>query len=252
MEPWKIGVILALFAGIVGFGAYQQKVEDPAPGPVPSGTAIPSPLLGTTPPAWNIPAKTDWVNTPAPITLPALKKQIAVVEIFRTECPHCVDAAPVMEMLYKHYGPKGVKFVALQSPGDFNDAGNPENKWPDVLKWLKEKGVQYPVGFDRGSKYFQGTFPGDKENKLYPTMFVLDRDSKIRFIQTGFDAEKAIKLVAGIEKQLGTGPDLDARLKAIAEKLVKVPEFATMGSTTEQIVQALKDIVEEKPAKAAE
>jgi thiol-disulfide isomerase/thioredoxin len=244
MEPWKIGVIAALFVGIIGYGAYQQNMENGggSPTPVPTGTPTPSPLIGKTPPAWNIPAPSDWVNTKAPITLPLLKGHVSVVEIFRTECPHCQDAAPTMEMLSKYYGAKGVKFVGLQSPGQYNDPSNPENNWKTVQQWLKEKGVQYPIGFDRGSTYFQGTFPGSKDSKLYPTMFILTPDGRISFFQTGFDAQKAMNLVAGIEKQI-PGDDLDKRLKAIAQKLAKTPDFATTGAAVDQIVEELKRIM---------
>lgn len=248
MEPWKIGVIAALFVGIIGYGAYQQKVENgPAgPTPAPAGTPTPSPLIGNAPPAWSIPSPSDWANTKTPVTLPSLKGKVSVVEVFRTECPHCQDAAPVMEMLYKHYSPQGIPFVGLQSPGDYNDAGNPENNWKSVQQWLTEKNVKYPIGFDRGSKYFQGTFPGPKESKFYPTMFILGTDGKITFLQTGFDAQKAINLVAAIEKQI-KGGDLDKRLKAISQKLAQFPDFASTGTKPDAIAAEIRSLITGEP-----
>lgn len=240
MELWKIGVLGALVAGIVGYKVYDDQKPPPAPAnPTPEP---PSPLIGMKPPAWNIPSAADWVNTPKPITLASLAGSVAMVEIFRTECPHCADAAPMLGTLANHYKKAGVTFVGLQSPGQYNDPTNPENDWQKVKVWLKEKGVTYPVGFDRGSKYFQGGFPLEK--KLYPCMFVLDKAGKVSFLQTGEDEAKMIKLVGAIEKQLGTGAGLEARLKAVAKILLTFPRFSS--ETEDSLVTALKAAVSEK------
>lgn len=249
MELWKIGVILGLFAALIGFKAMEQNATDnPSPTPTAQGTpAPPSPLLGTTPPAWKIPAAADWVNTPKPITLPSLKGSVSVIEIFRTECSHCQEAAPVMAALGKYYAPKGVKFIGIQSPGRYQDIDNPENDWKTVKTWIKDRDIEYPVAFDRDSAYFQGSFP--LKNKLYPCMFVLDKNNKIVFFDTGEDEKKLLKLTAAIEKQLGTGSDLPTRLGALSKLLAAMPLFA--DSSADAIQGALNEMVHAKGEKVA-
>ncbi len=209
MEKWKIATIAALLLALLGFGIWQQGQDQQRANPkVASGTSgsasetpASSIYLGKTLPAWNF--KT-W-NT-KPVALSSLSGKFAMVEIFRIECSHCRDAAPFLAALHKRYGPRGFQVVSIQSPGDFKTASNPENKWASVLPWLKSFGITYPVAFDDGSKYFQGTIQkqilgGDASKLSYPTILLLDPTGKVSFAQTGHDTQKAIALAVEMEKR---------------------------------------------------
>ena len=199
MEKWKIGVIALLICALAGYGISQQKSEAVVPPPPPTV----SPWIGKTLPAW--PKITQWVNTPAPVALEKLRGNVVLVEVFRTECGHCQDAAPILVAMNQRYGPRGLKMVSIQSPGDFKDPQNPESNWKSVQKWMKERRFSWPAGFDGKSDWFQGTVKGTN----YPTMFVLDKNGKVVFYQTGHTPEKAIDLALEIEKQL-VGTKLNA------------------------------------------
>ncbi len=220
MEKWKIATIAALLLSLIGFGMMQRNSEEQAANPeaTPGGTPGVKPAsatyLGKTPPPWNFKI---WNSKP--VSLASLQGKSALVEIFRTECPHCRDVAPFLAALNKRYGPRGLKIVSIQSPGDFKSAENPENSWPAVQTWLKNYGVTHPVAFDEGSQYFQGTvkkqiLQDDPNKLLYPTIWLLDPSGKIDFAQTGHDTGKAIALAIEIEKRFPTSSSNSAAQNA--------------------------------------
>lgn len=245
MELWKIGVIAAIFVSVLGIGLYNQNLQTQTPTPTPApnqptptpiaarflGVSLGSPAL----PSWdNI---TQWTNTPAPVKLDSLKGQVALIEVFRINCGHCSDAAPFLEALYEKYKGRGFKIVGIQSPGQFDDPENLENKWPEVQKWLKERNVKYPIGFDEKSAWFQGKVKGTN----YPTMLLAGQNGTIEFAQTGFDAEKAINLTIAVEKAL-LAKEKDARTEQqIAQDLAKfLAPFLRIG-TDASLQKALAD-----------
>lgn len=209
MENWKIATIAALLLALLGFGIVQQNGDKYAANPAnaaPTGAPTSAIYVGKTPPAWNF--KT-WSG--APTSLASLRGKFALVEIFRIECPHCRDAAPFLVALQKRYGPRGFKIVSIQSPGNIAAADNPESSWKNVQDWIKEFGIKYPVAFDGGSKYFQGTvqkqiLKGDASKLLYPTLWLVDPSGKIVFSQTGHDTERAIALALELERRFPTTP----------------------------------------------
>jgi hypothetical protein len=224
MENWKIPVLIALPCLLIGYSVYSQKQENVAstlPSATPAATKS-SPWLHKSPPAWHIPSPRQWVNTKLPVTLDSLRGNVALVEIFRINCPHCQDAAPFMEALYLRYSKRGLKMATLQSPGDFKDPTNSETDWNQVKSWVKERSLTYPVGFDKDSQYFQGVFHGT----LYPTVFILTPEGKVSWISTGHDAQKALALAVALEKAL-PGPGTTAqRAQDLAKWLARFPDFA--------------------------
>jgi thiol-disulfide isomerase/thioredoxin len=204
MEKWKIAVIVLLLGALGGYGFYQQNrptISDP-PQPAP-GQPTPPPanqrllkLKGQTPPTWNIPSR-DWINTPRPISLADLKGHVALIEFWRMECSHCQEAAPHMNQLFKQYTPRGVKFVAIHSPGA-PGAENPENDWDKVQQRIKEWGLQYPIAFDENGKLFKSTYGGD----TYPAMLILNRAGKVAYINNGYTSEKEAELRQALDKTL--------------------------------------------------
>lgn len=253
MEKWKIAVIAALLLSLVGFGMYQQKVEN-TPTSTPDtqqGTPTPSPYLGKTLPAWNF--KT-WSGKPT--TLASLRGKLALVEIFRIQCPHCQDAAPFMVGVQKRYGPRGLQMVGIQSPGNLTDSQNPENNWKAVQAWMKEFGINYPVAFDPGSKYFQGTikdaiFGGKLEELRWPTTLLLDKEGKVIMGHNGYstqdadDIAKIVEMAVNLEKVLpgkGTPQENAASLVQWLKDFLPnlAADDAMLKALTDDIAQRLK------------
>lgn len=243
MEKWKIGVIAALLLSLIGFGVYKQDEETSAATakPTPAGTPTPLPYEGKTLPAWKF---SQWDNGKG-VSLESLKGSPALVEIFRTGCSHCQAAAPMMVDISKRYGARGLKVVGIQSPGAFKEAGNPENDWKAVQTWLSERNVKYPVAFDQGSKYFQGTLKdtfwgGDGSKLLYPTLLFLDSSGRVVWAQTGHDTAKAVELAVELENQLPGQGSKEDRAKGLVKWLQSFDEFFDQ-LTDPTVAKALAD-----------
>jgi len=227
MEKWKIAVICALLLALFGYGYLQQHPSSAftptAPTPGPPATVLKT--VGEAPPDWAINDPKEWINTPAPIRLADLKGSIALVEIFRINCPHCQEAAPLMVAIHHRYGPRGLKMVTIQSPGDYKDQTNEEVDWGKVKDWCAEKNIDYPVAFDTDSKYFQGTMHG----QYYPTILILGKDGKAIFAQTGHDSVKGLDLVSMLEKMLPGPGGIAYRAADLSKWIATTPEYSGEG-----------------------
>lgn len=256
MEKWKLGVIAVLLLGLVGYGVMQQKSDQPedailagtpgAPGTTPAPAAnkaadfIGQNLGGDKIPAWT--SLGPWENAKQPITLPSLQGKPALLEFFRINCSHCQEAAPFLEALYKRYQPRGLKMVAIQSPGDYKDILNDETQWPKVQAFVKAGGLTYPVVMDKDSQYFQKMLGGT----TYPTTMIADPSGKVVHAQTGHDTQKAIALAVELEKLL-PGAGAPKQRAADLAKFLGVfvfgagrPNPAMMKSLTDDLEQRLK------------
>jgi thiol-disulfide isomerase/thioredoxin len=200
MEKWKIGVIIVLLAGVVGFGMFQSRAPEPVEPEVQStpSTGLPA-ATGQQPIAWDIP-KALWANTAQPIKLDDLKGHVTVLEFWRSECSHCREAVPFMNQLHQRYKDKGVKIVTFQSPGQLT-SDNPENSWETVKSFIKANQISYPVAFDTERK-LKDQYTKKFGVDLYPFALVLDKKGVIRFAKTGFDTDKARQIVSMVETLL--------------------------------------------------
>ncbi len=258
MEKWKLGVIGLLLLGLIGYGVTQQKSEATVNSPLPGANSASASNAG------DGSAKTEnkaakfigqtlgsdqfsewselgpWQNSSQAVTLNSLKGQPALIEFFRIGCSHCQEAAPFMEALYQRYQPRGLKMVAVQSPGDYKDPTNDETQWPKVQAWITAAGLTYPIAMDKDSAYFQGTLKGT----YYPTILVSDASGKIVHGQTGHDAEKTMKLAVELEK-LYPGPGAP---KARAQSLMKflLPFLYNNTTSDPAMEKALADDLEQR------
>jgi thiol-disulfide isomerase/thioredoxin len=205
MEKWK-GVVIALIViAIGGYGflasrppAPTETVEKP-----PAGAQDLQKLVGHPAPEFNIPSALWTVQTSKqqPITVASLKGHVTLMEFWRATCPHCKDAAPFMEGLYKKYGKQGLQMVGIQSPSDNPDPHFVENDWGQVRATISEWGITYPVGFDEHAQLFKTKYYGT----LYPTVLVLDKNGVVQYAETGYDDAKAKKLEQVVQQMLKTG-----------------------------------------------
>jgi thiol-disulfide isomerase/thioredoxin len=204
MEKWKIAVIVMLLAALCGYGFFQQNKPIPPETP-PTDPHQPTPpppnqkllkFKGQVPPSWDIAAQ-YWINTPRPISLADLKGHVTLLEFWRMECSHCQDAAPHINQLFKQYSQRGLKFVAIHSPGA-PGPDNPENDWGKVQQRIKEWGLKYPIAYDQNGTLFKNKFGGD----TYPAMLILNREGKVIYVNTGFTAEKEMELQAALANAL--------------------------------------------------
>jgi thiol-disulfide isomerase/thioredoxin len=90
-------------------------------------------LIGTMAPAIQI---DEWITSPAP----DLNGRVYVLEFWATWCPPCVQSIPHMIELADKYKNKAVPFIALSV----------DRSSEPVKKMVKDKGINYYVGMDKG------------------------------------------------------------------------------------------------------
>ncbi len=226
MEKWKIVAIVALLAALPALSYIQSK---PSSVPTPDGSptqATPSPEAGgkpasppppylqnwwgKKPPTFSFP-KELWTNTDKPIQLEELKGKVVLLELWRAECTHCQEAAPVLEHLAEEHGTKGFEIVGVHCSGEGN---NIEHDWEAIkTKWMPEHGVTYPVAFDEKRTVFT-KFHAEK----YPTLFLIDRQGIIRYAHEGMTPALEKELKAALKQVLeGKNPVWPPSKSEVAE-----------------------------------
>lgn len=101
--------------------------------------AVPSRTLGNQAPDFTLPA----FGVPSPVTLSELNKDNPVLLVFwATWCPTCQEEMPELNEWQETKTPLGLKILAV----------NVEESRADVEKFIKLKGLKYPVAFDSDGK----------------------------------------------------------------------------------------------------
>jgi thiol-disulfide isomerase/thioredoxin len=101
-----------------------------------------------------------------------------LLEVFATWCPHCQHETSVLNQLYAQYGGKA-NIVAV-SGSNVGIDGNASESQEDVMNFVHQFAVKYPVAYDPNldvaKKYLQGG---------YPTIVLIDKANKIAYIDSG-------------------------------------------------------------------
>jgi thiol-disulfide isomerase/thioredoxin len=126
----------------------------------------PTPGIGAVPP--EVTAK-DWLNTPIPPSLAALKGKVVVVEFWATWCAPCVASIPHLNKLHKEYSQNGLVILS------FTDQSKEE-----IQKFKPKEPIQYIVGTgsNLSAEYGSGGVP---------YAFVIGRDGRLAWHGTPTD-----------------------------------------------------------------
>jgi len=136
-----------------------------------------SELIGTTPPAWEVP---EWIGS-RPLTLPALRGKVVLVRWFTsTECPHCHATAPALNRLHRDYAARGLIVVGMYHHK------RPEPLTLDAVRaWVREYGFAFPVGVDRDWRTLNRWWLDGHKRDFTSVSFLIDRQGVIRLIHPG-------------------------------------------------------------------
>ena len=101
-------------------------------------------------------AVSEWVTADAPQKRD-FTGRVYVAEFWATWCRPCVESVPHLIELYEKYRPQGLELVGLSAD---NDAEK-------VAEFVREKGINYHVGMDKGTRDWFGV-------RYYPTAAVVN------------------------------------------------------------------------------
>ena len=119
------------------------------------------------------------------VTMAALAGKVVVIDFWATWCAPCKQELPVLNKLYKKYGPSGLVIVGVSV----------DEKVDNVRAFLGKLPIEFPVVHDAehlvSNRY--------KPTKM-PSSFIVDRKGIVRYVHGGFHAEDA----ASFENEIRT------------------------------------------------
>jgi len=120
----------------------------------------------------------NWFNTPAPLTLAALRGEVVMLHAFQMLCPGCVmQETPQAVRVWNQFRERGLKVIGLHTVFEHHAVMTPEA----LAVYLHEFRIPFPVGVDRAST--DRSVPQTMaayEMRGTPTTILIDRAGEIR------------------------------------------------------------------------
>jgi len=139
----------------------------PAPAPRPAPKAgEPLPVEGSFP---SLVGATQWLNSP-PLTTESLRGKVVLVDFWTYSCINCIRALPYVRGWADKYKDHGLVVIGVHAP-EFAFEKDPAN----VVKAVKDLGVDYPVALDNDYAIWQGF-----DNQYWPAHYFIDAQGQIR------------------------------------------------------------------------
>ncbi len=115
----------------------------------------------------------QWFNTPAPVTLEALRGRTVVIEAFQMLCPGCVSyGLPQAGRVFETFSRDDVVVLGLHCVFEHHDAQTPVS----LAAFLHEYRIAFPVGVDAPDP--DGPLPRTMASyglRGTPTLILIDR-----------------------------------------------------------------------------
>jgi len=116
-----------------------------------------------------------------PIDLAQYKGNVTIINFWATWCDPCIQEFPNAKKLYTKFKDKGVQFIGVSLDDDIED----------LRGFVKQFAVEWPQIFD--GKRWLGAIPSLYHIQAIPSMVLLDRESKVRYV--GSDTEAVTRIV---------------------------------------------------------
>jgi len=183
-KSFLISLVIAMAVGAVAIGRYPRR--QPRSIELPSYPADANRTLSLTDiktdtliPAGNAPvarsfAEGNWVNSD-PLTLERLRGRVVLVEFWTFGCDNCLNTLPTVKEWDARYRERGLTIVGVHSPETQS-----EFIIESVRREVPSLGIKYPVVTDNDHQTWDAYGV-----EAWPTMFVLDKQGRIRWLHVG-------------------------------------------------------------------
>jgi cytochrome c biogenesis protein CcdA/thiol-disulfide isomerase/thioredoxin len=123
-------------------------------------------------PAPNFAGITKWINTPGgrPLSLPALRGKVVLVDFWTYSCVNCIRTLPYLKAWYARYHRDGLVIVGVHTP-EFAF----EHVVSNVERAVREHGIRYPVAVDDRYATWNAW-----ANQYWPADYLIDRNGDVR------------------------------------------------------------------------
>jgi peptide-methionine (R)-S-oxide reductase len=156
-----------------------------------------------------------WINS-EPLTLKGLRGRVVLVHFWTFGCYNCRNTLPSVKSWDAHYRHKGLTVIGVHSP-----ELEPEHNLENVRREVASLGIKYPVVTD--NDYSTWNAYGVS---AWPTLFVLDKQGRVRFAHVGEGAydetERVIKMLLAEDGKIEERQK--AETVAIADKVEKTDD----------------------------
>lgn len=105
-------------------------------------------------------------------------KDIIVIDFWYTHCPPCVKAMPALSELYNQYKNKGLKVFGL------NSVDNQPHSLDNLNNFMSKRDISYDIILVEPLVDINYKING------YPSMYIVDKDGNVYFVEIGYDEEK--------------------------------------------------------------
>jgi len=117
-------------------------------------------------------------------------KHVIIVDFWYTHCPPCVRAIPSLMSLYEENKDKGLKIFGL------NSVDNQPRSLKNLDKFLSKRTINYDIVM------IESEVDMNYKIKQYPTLYIIDKNGDIAFVELGYTEEKFKHLKAKVEALL--------------------------------------------------
>jgi thiol-disulfide isomerase/thioredoxin len=119
-------------------------------------------------------ANGSWINSD-PLTLDKLRGRVVLVEFWTFGCYNCRNTLPSMKAWNTRYRDRGLTIVGVHTPETSS-----EYQLDNVRREVKALSIEYPVATDNDYKTWNSYGV-----EAWPTIFVLDKQGRIRWLHVG-------------------------------------------------------------------
>lgn len=151
------------------------------------------------PPDWRV---SQWFNTPAPLSLAALRGRVVMALAFQMLCPGCVaHALPQAQRVRETFPEKDVSVIGLHTVFEHHDAMTPVS----LMAFLHEYRIGFPVGVDEPSPAIaMPRTMAAYQMRGTPTLLIYDRSGGLRRHYFGHvgDLQLGADLIALVDSQM--------------------------------------------------
>jgi thiol-disulfide isomerase/thioredoxin len=124
----------------------------------------------------------EWQTGAATSLAELTRGKVAVVQVFGSWCPNCMDETRMFTEFHEKLASKGVVFVAVA----FERSEHLTEARIPLAKCVRDLSIPYPVLFGGKIGAVPQVFPGLENFGGYPTALFVDKKGNVRTVSTGF------------------------------------------------------------------